>query len=320
MEEKKLTICIPTYNRCAKVCKQIEVVSELFKKHSHFYELIVLNNCSTDDTISELVKLQSKYDFTIINNEVNIGMLPNILKCYSVSKTEFTWVLGDDDNVSNLDTEDLLNELNTNKEVGLFQFDCKVIDGITNEIDKEFYYYGKNHSTKISKNEFANLIKLHGFSPSMWISGNIYKTTTVLSAIKKYDSTIIIALPLFYSLYTALRFQNVVILKSNQVEMIINTTSWGKKQGTQIPIIDLNIVNNLLKNSNELEYNDNLIFPVTNSSKVFYRYWFDVFYNQGFVRGKDLAKLSIADKGLNIIDIPIIFTYGLLAFYIKKYV
>lgn len=316
MNESILTICIPTYNRSNKICKQVEKIFELFKNHKKYFELIIVNNCSSDDTLDALSKMKLKYNFTIVNNKMNIGMMRNILKSYSLASAEFTWVLGDDDDISKLDINDLFYTLNNNKAVSLFQFDCKVIDGITNEITKDYFYFGIDKSVTITNSEFVGLINYNGYSSSMWISGNIFRSSTVLKGIEVLNNTLVIALPLFYSIYSALSSDNVVILKSNQIVMTINTTSWGKKLGSQIPIIDLNLINKYLNKSNN--YVNNLINPITYKNKVFYRLWFDVFYNQSFTNGLNLLKLSLNEKCLRVIDLPIIFTYGLSSFLIKK--
>ena len=60
------------------------------------YELIILNNCSTDDT-SEVVKRFSDPKVRYLRNDVNIGQIRNLNRCLDVVTGEFDCVFHDDD-------------------------------------------------------------------------------------------------------------------------------------------------------------------------------------------------------------------------------
>lgn len=60
-------------------------------------EIVVLDNCSTDNTY-EVVKKYSKYAFVrYIKNENNIGPDNNFKKSIFASKGKYLWIFGDDD-------------------------------------------------------------------------------------------------------------------------------------------------------------------------------------------------------------------------------
>lgn len=62
---KKLVI-IPAYNECKSILKAVDDI----KKHAPDFDYVVINDCSTDDTL-EICK---KYDLNYVNLTVNLGI------------------------------------------------------------------------------------------------------------------------------------------------------------------------------------------------------------------------------------------------------
>ena len=93
----KLSICIPTYNRCKHLRNCLEsIVSNQIGKNLDF-QVCISNNFSTDET-EELVnsflgKLPIKYQ----KNDSNLGVARNVLKVVDMADSEFVWLIGDDD-------------------------------------------------------------------------------------------------------------------------------------------------------------------------------------------------------------------------------
>ena len=71
-----LSICIPTYNRKERVKK---LILDILKNNSLEYEIIVLDNASTDGTYEELKKINS-HKLKVFKNENLISGLENGLK------------------------------------------------------------------------------------------------------------------------------------------------------------------------------------------------------------------------------------------------
>lgn len=90
-----LTIAIPTYNRHDKLLKQLNV---LIKNISKSITIVVRDNCSEPSVCQYL--MEHSFDIScieIIENSVNIGADANIVRCFEECKTEWLWVLSDDD-------------------------------------------------------------------------------------------------------------------------------------------------------------------------------------------------------------------------------
>jgi glycosyltransferase involved in cell wall biosynthesis len=94
-----LTIAIPTYNRAAdlqaclaRLAGQPGVGSDV--------ELLVSDNCSTDNTPAVVKAWQNKgVSITYLRNVQNIGPDNNFVQCYAAAKGKYFWLLGDDDMV-----------------------------------------------------------------------------------------------------------------------------------------------------------------------------------------------------------------------------
>ena len=74
---KKLTIAVPAFNggknleRAIKSCKNIQLSSE-------DYEILVIDNCSTDDSILNLNQLKNQFkNLVVIENQENVGRIQN---------------------------------------------------------------------------------------------------------------------------------------------------------------------------------------------------------------------------------------------------
>lgn len=62
---KKLVI-IPAYNECKSILKAVDDI----KKHAPDFDYVVINDCSTDDTLD----ICKKYDLNYVNLTVNLGI------------------------------------------------------------------------------------------------------------------------------------------------------------------------------------------------------------------------------------------------------
>ena len=74
--EKEVSVIIPIYNAYEDIKKCIESV---LKNSTKKYELILINDCSTDKRIDELLKTYENYENTkIIINETNLGFVSSV--------------------------------------------------------------------------------------------------------------------------------------------------------------------------------------------------------------------------------------------------
>lgn len=98
VNSKLLTIAIPTYNRAQYLDQCLSQICKQVRKYNEYVELIVSDNCSSDDT-AEVVKkhVDNANEIVYIRNEENIGMDNNFIRCFLEARGKYVWIFGDDD-------------------------------------------------------------------------------------------------------------------------------------------------------------------------------------------------------------------------------
>ena len=99
MENKLLTIAIPTYNRVENLKRCVQNLQTAIKTYnlSHSIEILIVDNASTSYNREDLIYFLEEEITVFIKNETNIGGELNFFRCIEESKGLYVWVLGDDD-------------------------------------------------------------------------------------------------------------------------------------------------------------------------------------------------------------------------------
>lgn len=93
-----LTIIVPTYNRVANLTLLLNSLASDLVHYQSNIQLIVGDNCSTDETQKVLMEFQSKYPFVIsLRHETNVGPEENFCLCLERVQSRYFWIIGDDD-------------------------------------------------------------------------------------------------------------------------------------------------------------------------------------------------------------------------------
>jgi glycosyltransferase involved in cell wall biosynthesis len=92
-----LSIAITAYNDGKYIAKTLDSVLE--QEHNYVYEIIIGDDCSTDDTQVILLDYQKKYPdiITLIFNERNIGLVKNLFNVLSHCTGTYLLFVGGDD-------------------------------------------------------------------------------------------------------------------------------------------------------------------------------------------------------------------------------
>ncbi len=113
MENKALlSLCFPTYNRGALMAQQLERLNSMAPALLKQMEIIVSDNCSTDDT-EKIVKgyIEGGLPCSYYKNSSNLGMDGNFVACFKRATGKYVWLLGDDDTIIESSLEKLLSFL-----------------------------------------------------------------------------------------------------------------------------------------------------------------------------------------------------------------
>src|SRR5450759_4523896 len=96
--ESLLTITIPTFNRCDRLDLLLESIANQFAPIEKDVSVIVLDNQSSDGTPACCEKWARRIErLGYIRNSENIGMSRNIIKCFDITNSTYSWTIGDDD-------------------------------------------------------------------------------------------------------------------------------------------------------------------------------------------------------------------------------
>lgn len=108
-----ISICIPTFNRSVKV---YELVTDLLLYPGHDMQVIVLDNCSTDNT-KDILNSINDYRFFFIQNDTNIGGTLNPIKCLTLASGKFAFLCLDKDCLNHEAIGQLIGHVNTDPNV-----------------------------------------------------------------------------------------------------------------------------------------------------------------------------------------------------------
>jgi glycosyltransferase involved in cell wall biosynthesis len=138
----KLSICIPTYNRSGYLRRCLDLVIPQLQEFRDRIELVISDNCSTDDTKQVVDEFALLYPIRYFKNDQNYGINHNILFiAQSRADGEFCWILGDDDRIRDGTIRNLMRVLDGNPDIDFIfiNFLIEVID----EESKKLAFEGK---------------------------------------------------------------------------------------------------------------------------------------------------------------------------------
>jgi abequosyltransferase len=94
---KKLTIAIPTFGRPKMLA---ECVARIAVQLDGDSELLVIDNASAvaaEQVLKPFLDSRPALPISIVRNRTNIGANANILRCLELANTDWVWIVGDDD-------------------------------------------------------------------------------------------------------------------------------------------------------------------------------------------------------------------------------
>jgi len=114
--KKKLSIVIPTFNRCYLLMDCVESIIVSSQGFEDRFELIVSNDASTDETEEVVRTLQDKYPLIkYIRNEKNLYTDKHFTKIIENANFEFFWIIGDDDKITKNAMQEVFKQLDNDK-------------------------------------------------------------------------------------------------------------------------------------------------------------------------------------------------------------
>lgn len=219
MNDIKLSIIVPTYNRAALLEYLLASITKDFVQWPSDLELVVIDNSSTDGT-SAVVSKFTDLSFPIkyfVNNK-NIGMDGNLAACFNHALGKYFWQIGDDE-IMYRGTVQYVLEFCRTKEFGLLHLSCKGFHNgqqakvssrkksktiaVEKLNSKEIFRRANVFLTFISANVInrdALLARLPAFDAKAELNTSLPQLAWIYSVLKFFDSHYYIDTPLFGAL------------------------------------------------------------------------------------------------------------------------
>ncbi|MEO7975786.1 glycosyltransferase family 2 protein [Flavobacterium sp.] len=127
MNNKILSICIPTYNRGAYLKSNL---LSIFKqvKNNQLVEIVVSDNHSTDNTFEIVKEFQNYNNFKYFRQSRNIGFAKNTLDVVSKANGKFCWIVGDDDFILDGAISEIIRLIEQNAYIDFYYVKVKPIN------------------------------------------------------------------------------------------------------------------------------------------------------------------------------------------------
>jgi len=272
MNQKSLTVIIPTWNRARYLEKNLEILDSYLKRGLDF-KILVCNNGSTDNTSKVLEKWVNHPQIAIINHPENIKYDRNVASGYLNFDTDFCFCLGDTKSLSFESLERIIKTINEEN------LDALVIK-TTNSIIQQTEYYDEinkillelgwvlpNISSCVLSNKLISIERCERYFDSQFIHYGVFVDgLCALKKIKvKYDSTIKLELINFAGIIRPHGWSSKVCSIWGKTWMaFVMTFPWKVSLETK-----LNVIRNLNKFEKHLSLGV-FVFAKINSDKAFF--------------------------------------------------
>lgn len=193
-----LSLCIPIYNRLSYLERQLTRMLEdkdLFEKQ---IQLIISDNCSTDDLRSCCEKYQKRgLKMHYHRNETNIGPDGNFDWCFHHADGKYVWLLGSDD----IPVKGLLQKI-----IGLLNEDYGLLHLSMRKLSQELYLYRSSEEMAVAVNYWitfmsANIIRTDSLKTvdlSEYKRSFMIQVPAYLNACCSYQNNAVIYLPQYF--------------------------------------------------------------------------------------------------------------------------
>lgn len=188
-----LTITIPTYNRDQMLHDQLSWLSEELKGYEQECDIVVHDNCSTDNTSNVIDKWRAVFavrgiPFTHYRHAENIGGMANIIASINAATGTYVWTLGDDDKITNGTLAYILKLLKKHSQLSLIMLDGIGQHAHTLEIKHPRFFDSATDEPYHGAACFEHFLE-NAIGGVMFISAMIYKTVIVKQALASWPTS-----------------------------------------------------------------------------------------------------------------------------------
>ena len=105
-----ISIIIPVYNEVENINSTYDNLAKAIDiLNIDDYEIIFINDCSTDESLNKIIDLKKKnVNIKILNNHINMGLSKSIQNGINASQKKYIWWIPSDDNLEALEITKML--------------------------------------------------------------------------------------------------------------------------------------------------------------------------------------------------------------------
>lgn len=178
----KISICIPQYNRIEILLSNLQIIE---KQTYNFIEVVVSDDCSTDDTQEKILNLKDAYRFPIkyFRFGQNMGYDRNFRKSMELATGEYCFILGNDDTLFEPETVSKLAEFLQQNDLPDIGY-CNYVEGnLSGDLVK------RAEETKVHGSGIE--VALQHYNGFSFVGGCIFKKTSFEKFnVAKHDGSI----------------------------------------------------------------------------------------------------------------------------------
>lgn len=237
---KLLTIGIPTFNRAQLLDKQLAWLTQAIKGLESECEVIISDNCSTDNTSEVIRKWQpilSKATLKLNRNSENIGAVRNIVYCINAATSKYVWTISDDDHIYDQTLAYVLQTLIAHPDLALLLLNFSKRSGKTGQIKFErCFAIDRDLISADGKAIFERCLDERSGAGVALTTALVYQTDLVQRAVQEWSSGLSnLLVQIYWTGFCALN-GSTIVTKNNYLECIGGTHYFTKDQRLKLSL------------------------------------------------------------------------------------
>ena len=176
-----LSICVPTYNRQFMLERNVSYHLEHFRRLGIAFELVLVDDGSTDDTAAYLESLADEPEVSAYRRASNAGFISNYAFAMRRARGRYAVFLGDDDLLIPERVADYLAIMQADPKLGMIQAPWMLVDTREGGAGEMGPFYRFPAPTRFAHGDFAGLLEFifqyHVFPEFMIIRRDVLALT-----------------------------------------------------------------------------------------------------------------------------------------------
>lgn len=191
--QKLLTIVIPTYNRAQMLDQQLTRLAEDIKGYESDCEIMIFDNCSSDETKNIVIKwqlyLSKSINFTYNCHERNMGGMANIVASIKGAAGKYVWTLGDDDGFEPGTVAYIVNQVKQHPSLSLILLNGLGRDVCSNQVTVDQWFDSTSDRIRVNRESEYQYFLDRNMGGVLFISSAVYDTKLVQQSLQIWQNS-----------------------------------------------------------------------------------------------------------------------------------